>query len=230
MIRVRPYEVIKCRDEEHWLQERHKRVTGSDVASLFGEGYLSHEELLSQKRAPFPPKVKVSRYMQWGSECEVDNMRIFCTYAGMPFRHTNMFLSSTLDKRLGSTLDGLAAVPRRFDPSPLGTLLSTPKRALEGILEPLRALPGGEIVLLEMKQAELPHWDYQKAKEKLERLSEGPGRYFYQVQCQLLVTGLRYAIVVIRIGAADMRFHVVEADQLVHEEILDANEEFWSLV
>jgi hypothetical protein len=52
--------------------------------------------------------------------------------------------------------------------------------------------------------------------------------YYWQVQTQLLVTGLDWGVIVCRLGAADWRGHVILADAFAHEEILTAVEEYYA--
>jgi hypothetical protein len=82
--------------------------------------------------------------------------------------------------------------------------------------------------LVEAKQSDWRAHDAASNRDKRALWTEGvPDYYMWQVQTQLLVTGLDFALIFCRLGAADIRMHVVPALPFYQESILNAVEEFY---
>lgn len=216
----RPFRKLCDASSPEWHRLRDLMVTGSDVASVLNKSpWKKREELLLQKRAANDNGFVPSRSMLWGSLAERANMAHFSQITGVRFRHTNAFLQSTLCPLIGATLDGLCriSVPEDFH------FLSfcSDREHAEGLSAEMLARDG-QFGILEMKQTEA--WNLKNWKV-------APPEYYYlQVQAQLFTTGLDWALLVCKIGAADIRAYFVDADPLLHEDMIEAVQTFWEEV
>jgi len=66
-------QVIPFTTEEAWKAERVKDLTSSDIATLFGVGYQSYEQLFEAKLYGKEIKVEENERMQWG-KCLQDSI------------------------------------------------------------------------------------------------------------------------------------------------------------
>jgi hypothetical protein len=167
------------------------------------------------------------RSMAWGSACEQANMDTLFRGTGASYRHLNLFLESSVEPRLGATLDGLLRPGKGLKEDRFVELCSRKKPARKFVSD-LQAHVG-TCGVIEMKQSDWRSWDSEYNKKKLKQWTEDcPPMYYWQVQTQLLVTGLDWGVIVCRLGAADWRGHVILADAFAHEEILTAVEEYYA--
>ena len=203
-----------------WLEERHKVVSGTEVAVLFDAcPWLTRSELLANKRAPSPPHLADTKNMWWGRYSEQHNMEAFGKLFGIATFPENPYLRHPT-ARLGATLDGSCLIDSEYLCKEMPDWLR--KESWVGpFLADLDMIEGKE-VLLEMKSTMgfgRKNWS-----------TKVPQHYWYQVQTQLLLTGLDCAVVVCKIDSSDMRAHVVYSDPQCHEEILREVTSFWEKV
>lgn len=156
--------------------------------------------------------------MWWGSYSEQHNMQAFSDITGLPVQPHNGFYESKATPLLASTLDGFvwpseALEEGAIDPLPLGALKQG--TWYDDFWAELY-LFGEGVGIIEMKQT-------SRVGEWTKRV---PEYYWAQVQMQLYVTGLRWAIICAKIGAADMRFHVVVPDEFFIEAMVDEAHKF----
>lgn len=204
-------------DESRWHEERRKCVTGSVISALLGANpYMTREQALEEARLPRVWTDK--RSMWWGREMEVPNLLSFGKLTGLGVRATNLFFR---DGVIGATIDAVVddpAVDLDVDRGLIGT--SAPSywrneaRTLMYHVNPMADKP----ILLEAKntgERNVKAWACQ-----------APENYCLQAQAQMLVTGLDCCVLVAKIGAADIRMHVVERDDGLMSRMVDAAEEF----
>lgn len=194
------------------IREAGRMVTGSRVGQLMGlDEWRSRDELLEEMRNPVSVE---SRHMLWGSAMEVPNMKVFASITGLKIAPVNAFFA---DGRVGATIDGIVLEPLL---GPLADVeegkrwVSAPTYWSHSMqqLHEARAKGGAKPWLVEMKQTGEKYKKHWSKKEH-------PQNYWAQVQAQLLVTGLDTALLVAKIGTADMRFVVIEADSFFQDDI-----------
>lgn len=196
-------------------------VTGSEMSLVLGRPpkwfKKTREELLEEKRSGVPDSFEPTRRMLWGSLCEKTNLRHFCKLTGVRARSTNLLLQSTRCQHIGSTLDGVCRIPSQVSKKFL-PYCGNQAHAIEFIAEAETRL--GKAGLIEMKQTDyLGQWKYGV-----------PDFYLTQVQTQLYVSDATWCLVVVKVGAADMRAYFVDADPFEHDEMEEAVKQFWSEV
>ena len=213
-MRDRPYRILQLKDEAEWLEERHKRITGSAVSVLFGQNpWTTRDELLDQKSQPEPFTLQDKATMAWGRAMEVPNMRVFGKAAGARVRPSNLMLESSVDPRVSVTIDGLL-VPSSAEPETI--YWGNQSQAWEFITQ-MRNAKG--IGLVEMKQTSAwsgKHWR-----------TSAPDHYVTQLLLQLAVTGLEWGALVARVGASDLRAYYIERDLFWEEEMFRLVDEFF---
>ena len=209
-----PNFVCFTEDEKGWLKERTRVVTGSWIAALMGMNpWKSRQDAIDHIRGNGKPFVP-SRHSWWGSQMEVANMRCWSLMTGLEASPVNAFFAAG---PVGSTIDGVILEPHSgLEGVPLGTSAKTYwTKTMEALRE---ACEGNEEpFLIEMKQTSekyLKDWGKQP-----------PDSYWAQLQLQLHLTGLRYGFLVARVGASDMRHHLVKRDDLWVEEAVEAAQE-----
>lgn len=220
---TRPYKVLAKSSDNDWLRKRQGLLTASSLSSVLGtcpwpKGKTSLQKRLAvihEKRRDTPLQFKQTRPMWWGDASEYTNMQFFArTTGGTLVRQCRSLLQSTRLDRFGATLDGFCK-PASIRGEPVDIAWSD---GLHQFLFEFEHLDG--LGLLEMKQTEI--W-YKK-----EWANGPPKHYWTQVQGQLFVTGLPWAVIACKIGAADMRAFVVYPDNDFFEsELRPAVTDFW---
>ena len=210
------YKVI-CKDTDpEWLDHRHKYLTASNAATLFGVNKWggSYSDLVEEKAAPeTPPPLQDTANMWHGREDEANNMRKFSKALGLRCKQTHVFLAST-KCRLAATLDGMII---NKSPETIPYISKDSDTWLPALKDRIELSPG--VGILEMKQTEAwfrKDWD-----------SSIPEYYLTQVQTQLYVSGVRWAVVACQIGAAMFKAYYVLPDLEFHRELESKVNEFW---
>lgn len=200
---------------KEWFKIREKgtMVTGSRIGQMMGlNKWRSRQDLIEEMRNPTS---RESRHMLWGQAMEVPNMQVLSRITGLKIAPVNAFFATG---RVGATIDGIALEPLS---GPLADVeegkrwVAAPSYWTHSMqqLHEARAQYGAKPWLIEMKQTGEKNKKYWNKKDC-------PQDYWAQVQCQLMVTGLDVALLVARIGTADIRFSVVYADEFFQEEIV----------
>ena len=188
-------------------------VTGSKIGQMMGMNkWRSRDDLIEEMRNPVS---RESRHMLWGQAMEVPNMTVFNRLTGLKTAPVNAFFATG---GVGATIDGIVLEPLL---GPLEAIeegkrwVSAPTYWTHSMqqLHEARAQRGGKPWLVEMKQTGDKNKKYWNKKEH-------PEDYWAQVQAQLMCTGLDTALLVAKIGTADLRFTVIYADEFFQEEIL----------
>lgn len=238
--------VCTADNERLWLEQRHKRVTGSDAAILLGLAQypknLSNEEKLAnlkhtkkvlsveEANAAFEiDAAKNMRVIRYGRIYEVLETYINATLLGATdLWGTHAFLENPSLPGLGATLDALVS----FD----GT---TPPADIP--------VTSGGLSEAFLKEARRHTWDELSTFPHLDEIPEGvglweqkttgqwgmktwrdgvPGYYMAQVQLQLAVTDLPWAVICC-VGDRDRAAYLVYPDVIMQEQLKRAAKEFW---
>lgn len=202
-------------------------VTASDVACLLGKApeywdptlrrrvQKTRADLVAEKRKG-GEVFQGNRYTWWGNFMERRNAEAFAHLTGARIRLSGALLRSKATPLLGATLDGLVRAPRRSER--LVHCLSEWGWS-EDHLDTLDGLVGtlGTLEMKNTERSQLKEWHENKV----------PAHYWWQVQAQMYVTGLRWSFVVAKVGAADMRASLVMADEFAQAHIVDEVNAFW---
>ena len=214
---TKPYEFVCYDDDPGWLKHRFQHITASESSVLLDRNpWKSRDDLFSEKAAMSSP-FKDSNSMWWGRQSERFNMRMFTKITGIRTRSCNAFLRSTRCPVMACTIDGFAMAPRlrrKVDD------VAVKKGWLPDFMEDVHDVEG--LGLIEMKNTEV--WSRKKW------IPQPPDFYYIQVQHQLYVTGLDWALLVAKVGAADMVGHVVRSDYALQKMIKEDAKAFWKEV
>ena len=216
---TKSYEFI-C-DDQHpdWLKFRNNHITASEMSVLFDRcPWKSKKDLLVEK-VTGSSNYKDSKNMWWGRRMEKINMQIFSEITGIRTRSANSFLRSTREPLLAATLDGFAKVPESLNSEEFKHI-AFKRPWWEKVHAGLSFASG--LGLIEMKQTE-SYWEKNWWPNP-------PDHYLIQVQQQLFVTGLDWALLVAKVGASDMVAHFIEPDEDMHKEMIEDATLFWKEV
>lgn len=200
------YDFIKggrfvCLDTDpQWKAERSKLVTGSAVAAIMGlSPFQSREQLANIVQGYEEDTFTGNNRTWWGSFSEKHNMAAFSAITGLRTEPHNGLYTSVSFPWMGATLDGFVWRTGAEEPLqdlPLTGLSTGYWDRFQAALEGLEG-PG----LIEMKQtSRVGEWS-----------TKVPEYYYAQAQSEMFVTGLHWTAVVAKIGADDMRPHIVLA-------------------
>lgn len=215
-----PTEVIQPKDEKHWLAERAKDVTSTEVAALFGcSPYLSEFELWHRKKHHQVVEVQKNERMLWGSRLEAsiaagvaedENLivRPFKEYMRIP----ELRVGSSFDYRILAGATARKASKR----TKFGRMLNAPAYDSEqdGILE-IKNVDG---LAFNSGWA----WDGENL--------EAPLHIELQVQHQLLVSGLAFAKIRALVGGNQVKAIERKRDEEVMAEIRSKVAGFWKSI
>lgn len=223
----RPYEYVCHTKDPQWHDERRQLVTASDVSVLVGAApeywdpvakkvvSKTKADLVADKRGESKAWVG-NRHTWWGSFLEATNAQGFAALTGARIRLSGALLRSKATPTLGATLDGLVRAPRASEKL---------SRQLvewgwsEDQIDRLSRLVVEGLGVLELKNTE-------RSQLKEWHGNQVPLHYWWQVQAQMYVTGLRWGLAVAKVGAADMRCTLIEADDMAQMYCVDMVEEF----
>ena len=197
--------------DPQWLSERAGCVTGSELPAIMGRSRYSTRDACLRAKVD-GTSIPVTKNMWWGSQMEQPNMEAFSKLSGLPVVPANEFWRWGV---LGATIDGYIHATWT-KPGPCWT---TEYRDFGDSLCAKHKEAVGLIEMKNVSQFALKEW--QKGC---------PEYYELQAQAQLAVTGLDYCVLVAKIGSADMLMHLVEADTLLHQEMIRVAEDFWKEV
>lgn len=190
-------------DTPEWHAARNRVVTGTWVAALFGEHpWKSREDL--RNRLEFGSTTKPSRYMWWGRN---DEKHIIHSYGQL--MALNVVPSNVFAERgsLGATIDGhIVGFECGQEPVEAEEVTSAPAywtRTAKSIREALEA--SKDPLILEIKTTS------EKNRSLWGR--DIPRAYWWQVQSQMWCHHLTRTVVVAKLGAHDIRHHLVEYEQ-----------------
>lgn len=192
-----------------WLGRRKLVLTGSEIAQAKGEArYGTREDLIHAKLAKNQAPILDNTRMWWGREMERPNLRAFRKAFGIPARASNAYYECG---NLGATTDGFAAVPRcayRGD--------YPDRKKVLALREDIASRSG--LGVLELKNTE---WRTVRGWGE-----SYPPQYEYQVQAQMLCTGLTWGLLVAKVGASEMRWWLIDEDEDLQREIIALADSF----
>ena len=212
---LNPKTFVCLASDEDWLSHRTKVVTGSEIATILG---LSPWRTVEQLKASWgqEEKLKDTANMWWGREMEEPNQQAYSKLLGLPVVSHNGFyvngpLGATTDAFIpaGSLLESLEA-----SKGYIGTSAATYWRRHVDILS---SQDNSKPILVEMKNV---NDRYRK------EWANAPAYYEAQVQAQLHATALDVGVIVAKLGAADIRAHVILRDDFMIEEMVNKAGEF----
>lgn len=222
---MRPYNILYSGpSREQWARIRRKAqlVTASVVPNIIpgyarigpgGTPYNTPEdewEKLTGRAKPF----NGNAHTEAGEFFEGPNMKYFSYLTGVPTRHLPYtILQSTQAPWLGASPDGFYCF------TPWGNYTTRLHQIITGLPD---NLPSG-LGLVEMKNQEKTQLGAWKGDTP-------PPYYWAQVQCQLYVMGLRYGLLISKLGAATLKGYYIERDSAFHEYMVDTAKEFYNKV
>lgn len=215
MMILNPETFVCLASDDAWLSHRTKVVTGSEVAVLLG---LSPWRTVEQLKANWgrEEQLKDTANMWWGREMELPNQQAYSKLLGAPVVPHNGFyvrgpIGATTDAFIpaGSLLEALEA-HRGY----IGTSAAAYWRRHVDILS---SQDSSKPILVEMKNV----GDRYKKE-----WATAPAYYEAQVQAQLYATGLDAGVLVAKLGAADIRAHVVLRDDFMLDEMVEKAQAF----
>lgn len=211
------YKFVCYDTDPEWLNHRYKHITASESSALLDRNPWKSKEQLFSEKAAMSSAFRDSNNMWWGRESEKFNMEMFTKITGIRTRSCNAFLKSTRCPVLACTIDGFALAPRRRREV---QEVAVKKGWLPDFMDEVHRRSG--LGLIEMKNTEV--WSRKKW------LPQPPDFYYIQVQHQLFVTGLDWALLVAKVGAGDMVGHVVDADKAIQKMLKEDATAFWKEV
>lgn len=223
------YSVITTAESPDWLEKKLDYVSGSEMATVMGRApswfSQTREDLIREKRAKVVRNSQPNRRMWWGTAAEKSNIEAFAKLSGARVRPSHAMLAKD-GTRISCTLDGLVKAPSKVKyelPWTAGGKGDAPcQAAWTKFCEQFSLCEG--LGLLEAKQSD--GWPKQ-----VEEWTEAPPEYYWcQVQCGLYVTGLAWGVLFARLGVADIRAHVIAADEVFFWEMEQAVDTFWKEV
>jgi len=204
-------------DEQHWLDTRKHFVTGTGVAAAMGlSKWMKPGEVAKFAAMDAPPPFPVNRFMRWGSLMEVANGEVAADVLRAAVLPANVLVRAPGDIPVASSLDALITYDDSFPEDLVETLLCSTEQ--DDICRAFLQDHEGEVGLLELKN--VGQWGAKTWKVG------PPDHYLMQVHVQLMCTGLPWAIICAKVGAADMFMHVIEADRMEFDRIEDSVSEF----
>ena len=223
MLRLNEKNCVCLASDPQWLEERTKYVSGSDIAALLGlSPWKSREALVAEFHTP---KVwKDTQNMWWGREMEGPNMAAYGKLTGLVVTpHAALYargpIGATTDAViLPDALDGLLEASAGYVATSAATYWAKHHTLLSRCIEVGRTLGRDLPILVEMKNT--------GERNRKDWANKAPPYYEAQVQAQLFVTELDTAVLVAKVGSADIRAVVVEADTLMHDEMVSESEKF----
>lgn len=224
----RNYQILCHTDDPQWEDMRYDSIGASECAVLFGAHPYTDWDTVVREKAQRSSSFKGNRQTWWGQWSEKSNMEAFSAITGLRSRHSGLLLRSTTAPELTATLDGLVAASSVASTAYPNTPVKDPDQ-IEGFLGNLDFETYGmrPVGALEMKQTNVFSCKYwAQPPERDGNLAI----YWYQVQQQMFVSGLTWAVLCGRVGVADMVCHLVLADTDFHEELQSRAQDFWQEV
>lgn len=197
---------------EDWLALRHKYVSSTEVAALFGMSpYLTAFELATIKKADTPDDREGSERMEWGIRLQNAIARGIAERYGVKARAISGYATHSYEHcRMGSSFDyeivGLKDGDYDGDP----------------ILRNMYAEHGAGV--LEIKNVDWIAFKQWQTDDGI----EAPAHIEIQVQHQLACIGRTWAAIGVLVGGNKLELLVRTRDDQVHKALRDKCEKFWS--
>ena len=192
---------VNDHDEEFWLEQRLKYITGSDAAAIMNVSkYKSKVVVFNEKKRGYKAPMKNKDAIKWGKIME-------------PVLRKQFTLEMNA-KRAAKGLEPIRVQQNNF-------MLVHPEH------EYLAANIDGEVFhperghgLLEIKTAS------EYVKDEWEG-NDIPNEYMLQIHHYMLVTGLKYAYIVVLIGGNKLKIDVIDRDEEIIQLLLANEKHFY---
>lgn len=189
--------VIPFTTEEAWLEHRKRDLTSSDIATLFGCGRQTIEELREHKKNGTSPEFEKNERIRWGLRFETSIAEEFAEQNKWTIHRKKEYIRIP-ELRLGSSFD--------FE------LIDTNKdRGCNG--------------LIEVKNVDSLVYKNEWLTTGFE--IEAPARIELQFQNELLVSGLTYGYICVCVGGNKGVCLFREENHNIHKVILNKCNQFW---
>lgn len=221
------------RDRTHWLEERRKRITASDLGTFMGlapDYFTSSKQDILDEKSSGVDRVfggGNSSNVAHGRHDETNNLQKASLLFGLPVCPFHYLVGDERWPYLAATLDGLGLcdfmVPPDTSYAKSGSKYGrydTLGQVLETISE-LEALQG--VCVVELKQT--GSHIFKRKDEKRSWIEELPEYLIPQVQCQMWITGIAQCLIVGQLGADNMTGYLVFRDDTWKRRLDEANEE-----
>jgi predicted phage-related endonuclease len=202
------HEIITCWSREEWLAERHKVVSSTESAALFGMSpYLTPLELAIAKQQNEPAEFEANERMLWGTRLQDAIADGICEDYGLVIHPFENRFSRRIDLRMGSSFD--YAISGRH------VILPRPDNVLTAMYDKFG--PG----LLEIKNVD----SLQFKKEWLD--GEAPDHIEIQLQHQLQCVDYKWGAIAALVGGNRIELVIRERDDEVGFKIESKIRGFW---
>lgn len=190
----------KNKKTKQWLDDRKQDLTSTDIASLFGVGRMTYEELLNHKRNKTTQDFQKNERCDWGLVLQDAIAGKFAEENNWKLKRMDEYIRIP-DLRLGSSFDYEVMYEEEDD------------KVVHEILE--------------IKNVD--YFEYKKDWHQGFEI-EAPAHIELQLQHQLLVSGFNVGYIGVLIGGNQGIVLKREANKRVHEAILKKAEKFWKEV
>lgn len=191
--------------EADWHAKRKQVCGGSDMAVLFGVSPWKTRGMLARQKLGLEEDSFIeTKYIWWGKFMEEHILRAFDELTGIDVEPTHEMVIKGL---IGTTLDAYAYPPPDLKPDT--------SRYVDWVGD----VPT-EPYLLEVK-------NLSKGSRERWKNDAVPDYYWWQCQAQMYTTGLQYCALLAKVDSARLEHHLVEADELAHEMMVERVEDFF---
>lgn len=190
---------------QDWLDRRLKDITSTDVASLFGRGFQTVNEVYESKKHGYDKNTKANPLLIWGQKVETPIAEMFSEVYGIEIKKNDVYKVRGI---LGASYDyEITGI------SPVNGMMNIPQDLLE-LIEKHKRINLEIKSVIDMQFRE--HWEGQGL----------PMKYFYQTQTQMFCDGEYDASVVVTFHNGAVHYRIVEKDEFVMEEIYNRATKF----
>lgn len=193
-------EIIPFTTEEAWLENRKKDLTSTDIADLFGCGYATYEELFNRKLKGLDSQFVPNERSNWGKALEPAIAGEFARINNWTIKKKSEYIRIP-ELRIGSSFD----------------------YEIIGIGDGRFGLVTCN-VLMEIKNVGV---DAYKRDWNKGFTIEAPAKIEFQIQNELLVSGLIKCYLCVLVGGNQGIPLIREANKKIQDAILLKAAEFW---
>lgn len=205
-------EIIPFTTEEAWLENRKKDLTSTDIADLFGCGYSNYEELFNRKLKGLDSTFVPNERSNWGKALEPAIATEFARINNWNIHKKSEYIRIP-ELRLGSSFDYSIYQEER---------ISKDIKLVPGMIYQIEYKK--EIALMEIKNVGV---DAYKRDWNKGFTIEAPAKIEFQIQNELLVSGLSKCYLCVLVGGNQGIPLVREANPKIQQAIITKAAEFW---